>query len=424
MIKRTLIVLAVTLFSLVGAEIIARFLGPPDIEVQYSEYLKAHNSLTPLPQKLEDDLQMAEKNLFGFNDAAKRPHPFLGHVYNDALDSRANRDGFRDPHEFPYKKQEGEFVIGVFGGSVAKNFATFELFREGEKKENLISRLKEKFPNLLGNKKLVLLNFAVAAYRQPQQLISTILYIDTIDMAINIDGYNEVMMEQHPSHPIYFPHYANIFFSKDPAQHGRWAEIYVIKKGQINLTEKFIRGQWLKKSGLVYLYWTWYISRTDQKMIVADKNASGDLDYKHPYYRKSEMLSMESLAQENAKNWRRFLQLQHLLLEARHIPHFFFLQPNQYVPNSKILSIVEKEKFYRPDLLVSIDLLTVGYKEMRTFIPQMAAQGIPIFDLTMIFKNRDDTLYNDHCCHFNYAGDSGLEDAIFERMSTHWKTKK
>lgn len=67
-----------------------------------------------------------------------------------------NNYGFKDPKNFPYRKKEDEFVIGIFGGSTALHFSEYLL--ESKIWENAISDK---------GKKIVIVNFALSGMKQP-----------------------------------------------------------------------------------------------------------------------------------------------------------------------------------------------------------------------------------------------------------------
>lgn len=79
------------------------------------------------------------------------------------------------------------FIIGIFGGSVARWFSlqgAATLIRE-------LANLTE-----LNARQLVLLNFGHAGYKQPQQLLALSYFMSIgqhFDLIINIDGFNEAV---------------------------------------------------------------------------------------------------------------------------------------------------------------------------------------------------------------------------------------
>ena len=56
-----------------------------------------------------------------------RSHPFFGYVCDKSYVENCNNHGFISEHDFPYEKKEGEYVLGVFGGSVADGWFHYSL---------------------------------------------------------------------------------------------------------------------------------------------------------------------------------------------------------------------------------------------------------------------------------------------------------
>lgn len=86
--------------------------------------------------------------------------------------------------DYPYVAKSDEYVVGVFGGSVAHSFAL-------QARLQFEWLLSERYA---GGRKVVLLNFAIGGHKQPQQL-TTLSYFAAIgqkfDMVLNLDGFNE-----------------------------------------------------------------------------------------------------------------------------------------------------------------------------------------------------------------------------------------
>jgi hypothetical protein len=112
------------------------------------------------------------------------PHPYLGFVHdpNCELTNNIGLLGTNVPDP-----AEGLFVIGIFGGSVAAQFAGFWGTSEFEQILNACYLNKK-------GKRFVVLNFADGAWKQPQQVIALSLFAKYIDMAISIEGYNEAQL--------------------------------------------------------------------------------------------------------------------------------------------------------------------------------------------------------------------------------------
>ncbi|MBD0310141.1 MAG: hypothetical protein ICV80_19150, partial [Microcoleus sp. T1-bin1] len=127
----------------------------------------------------------------------ERLHPFFGYVMkpgaftNEKLKLKVNKHGFFSLYEYPFvKTNKNQVIIGVFGGSVANNFAVDEYITR-----RLSNKLKA-YPEF-ANKEIIVLNFGNGGYKQPQQLLVLNYFLalgQELDLVINIDGFNEVAL--------------------------------------------------------------------------------------------------------------------------------------------------------------------------------------------------------------------------------------
>lgn len=131
---------------------------------------------------------VVEENFQEFSDsvaiAGFQIHPYLGFSVRGS-----SYKGFQTSMNLPYIKSSNEYIVAIFGGSVADEFLADEKIGRRE----LALKLME--INKIRDKKIVFLRVSSPAYKQPQQLISLnyLLFIgQEIDLAINIDGFNEL----------------------------------------------------------------------------------------------------------------------------------------------------------------------------------------------------------------------------------------
>jgi len=114
--------------------------------------------------------------------------------------------------------------------------------------------------------------------------------------------------------------------------------------------------------------------------------------------------------------WKKYTMLEDDLLRKRGgKPAYFFLQPNQYLKDSKPLSEQERR--------LAIDPLRVeGTHEMMTLLKaagqDLHYSGVPGADLTGIFASTNETVYKDVCCHLNALGNQIMADAIVSNVMT------
>ncbi len=123
--------------------------------------------------------------------------------------------------------------------------------------------------------------------------------------------------------------------------------------------------------------------------------------------------------------WKRFTLLQSRLAEAVGKPALFFVQPNQYLSQSKPLSEEERRRAFNPAMAEVRDL---AMRLVRDAVPELRGSGVPIFDMTNAFAGTKETLYQDDCCHFNARGNEILADAVLailaQQTSDLWAPRR
>lgn len=129
-------------------------------------------------------------------------HPYLGFIHRAGRTGEGwttNNVGFqvaaelaaREPDccDYPRARRAGEVLVGVFGGSVATGLAL-----QAQVSATLAEGLRA-IP-AYHDKTVRVLNFAMPGFRQPQQL-AALAWLrglgQELDVAINIDGFNEVV---------------------------------------------------------------------------------------------------------------------------------------------------------------------------------------------------------------------------------------
>lgn len=125
------------------------------------------------------------------------PHPYLGYVNHNNPPAgvaprsvgkrRANKQGFVGP-DFPTVHSSEAFTMAITGGSVAEHFAG-RMIGDVPPLELVLNR--DYIPPA-GKSKFSVFNGAVAGWKQPQQLIFSVLYAQRFDAILTLDGYNEL----------------------------------------------------------------------------------------------------------------------------------------------------------------------------------------------------------------------------------------
>jgi hypothetical protein len=115
-----------------------------------------------------------------------------------------------------------------------------------------------------------------------------------------------------------------------------------------------------------------------------------------------------------ARVWKNSSLQMKFLCETNGIAYDHFLQPNQYVEGSKPMTPRELRLIANPEQYGRAVVL--GYPHLRQEGEELGKAGVRFHDLTMVFKDVGDPLYNDGCCHLNADGYRRIARAIGESI--------
>jgi hypothetical protein len=309
------------------------------------------------------------------------------------------------------KRSPDRLVVAVFGGSFAAGtFPVLEALYQSREAE-------------LG-KKVRFVNFASGGYKEPQQLmiLNYMLALGAeFDVAINIDGFNDVVL------PVYenLPSHVNPFFPRgwDRRTAETIAEADVRRVGLI----EFMRGSradWarcflhrrLYLSPTLCLLWQFREQRMTRAIAEAEREVSksgADSKSFTMHGPKYEWAGDDQLFGDLARVWRNSSEQMSVLCAARGIRYYHFLQPNQYVPDSKPMSADEK-RTVAPDTSPYRSLVVRGYPHLLKAGQDLKASGVNFTDLTRIFENVHEPVYADDLCHLNHSGYETVSERIFD----------
>jgi len=344
-------------------------------------------------------------------------HPYLGFVETPgATDKYPVSDfGFVDTKSPIQKRSDDKIIIGIFGGSVACQIA-----QEGGLSE-IESELKKS--RFFTGRKLVFLNFAIGGYKQPQQLMALNFILalgGELDIAINFDGFNEIALPVAENIPErifpFFPRSWSLRViagnSIDDSYMLAVCKVIGCSEKQKELNRLFLASP-LRYSVTANLFLRCFnhhmseqIKQLRLKLLTQKINnryiITGPA---HPYNSDADMYN------DLAMVWKNCSVQMSKICNANHIIYLHFLQPCQYVPNSKIMkkeeseiALCEKQPYKKP--------IENGYPYLREAGRRLVEQGVCFYDFTTLFANNDDVIYSDNCCHFNRRGLGILGKAI------------
>lgn len=349
---------------------------------------------------------------FGVGDIpfGVKPHPFFGYVY--ANQKGTNGAGFNSDYEYPYSKKANDFVIGIFGGSVAHGLPLFS-----EEGDAIGQNLKRKVKSLR-NKNIIFLNFAAGAMKQPQQFSIFSHYADGVDLSINLDGYNEVSFNP-PALPVQYPNWYELLFGDKVEQSENLIKLKRIRKLDKKITLLPLQYSILSKSNAYYVLWYFgnkAINKYSYK--ISKQLLDGHENPKEKFKRRDE----ESKMNEGARNWGHFSRYQAILAKGLGKPSFFFIQPSPRVLNSKPYSDMELKQLANVENLSEKQrLTTLAYKNLHIESEKVKKISPFVYDLSAVFVNNPNTIYIDDCCHLNKQGYKILMDEMFIKIAESMK---
>lgn len=355
-------------------------------------------------------------------------HPYLGFVYNpDTKENKekklrgengviVNQYGFIDEIDPIQTKKQDTILIGITGGSVAFYFSI--------KGNDALKRELKKHPKFM-NKNIQIIRLALGGFKQPQQLM-TLNYLLSIgsefDIVINIDGFNEAALPVSENIPAnIFPLYPRNWFQQTGYQSdveffALMGKLAVEKEFRKEITLRFMQSplKYTITANLLLARYQKYnaklISRLEFQMLsYMHSGQKAERSYlTGPSFSKDK----EKIHSFIARSWLQCSLLIQAISKSNGFEYFHILQPNQYLPNSKPFSENEKKNAYiegyHPYKSAVEDIYPLFKENGKTLIKE----GVNFKDMTMLFVENPETIYEDTCCHFNLEGNEIFGEAI------------
>jgi hypothetical protein len=345
-----------------------------------------------------------EESIASFNSSYS-PHPYLGFVLDYGVDNTSNKFGFNGD-EIIFKTDKNDYIVGIFGGSVAQGFYSVE-------KDYFISELKSK----LKDKNIKVYSFALGGYKQPQQLLTLEYFLALgykFDLIINIDGFNEAALPLAENYnenvSTYFPRNWDLYSTQyfDSTVVSLVNKINIIKSTQKYLT-RFSGVVVYLPNKIIGLLYNKYQIALNNRIVSLTKTyqARGPQTY---------MNKSENEIKEDVVNvwYNSSLQMSYIA-KSNNVQYLEFLQPNQYLPNSKHFSQEELDKYIKMDTPYASSA-SIMYPRIVNKVSELRNKGVEIYDLTNLFINEQITIYADDCCHFNEKGYSLLTKSVIQAI--------
>ncbi len=333
-------------------------------------------------------------------------HPYFGHTMfrNFGL---ANNHGFYTDKRYPYVKGPREYVIGIFGGSVAMQIAGGGA--------TLATRLRPALRER-GFDDVTVLPFAAGGWRQPQSFNALVYYLDSIDMAILVDGFNDTVTlspEQVRAYPARFP-MQNIFA---PLASDSQSSCATATAGKLAVAHRLMRrvtesldASPFRNSILAHVAWRGVAAMYGR--YVARLRAELEAPTADEWSGMEPNDDTERTIDAYLRLYANVARYGSVIAGADHKPFFHFVQPNQHDRGSKPLSEEERA-------LVTVgwvEPISAAYRKLERISGELRAAGVDSTFLGHVFAATTETVYADSCCHFNTRGIDMLENAIADHV--------
>ncbi|MFO1052788.1 MAG: hypothetical protein U1F36_11290 [Planctomycetota bacterium] len=344
-------------------------------------------------------------------------HPFLGYVYDPTENYGVAKTtsfpvsdhGFRGERSPIVHRRPDRLIVGIVGGSVAESMST--------RGDTALAETLQADPRLHG-RRVEFVRLALGGYRQPQQLFALNWILaqgGELDVVVNLDGLNEVygaLTNHAQGTSIYYPQFWSRLVADQgsPAERRRIGAIELLGERRRGLARLFAAPplRWSITAGLI-----WRILDRGVEIDRIERARESAPAGRLPYVATgvTEDLDRKGLITASVALWQRCSLQIHRLCRANGIRYLHFLQPNQYVPDSKELTAEERASAWLPDSLFH-DVVVEAFPELRRAGGELTAQGVSFHDLTMVFAGLGESIYVDSCCHVNLHGDEILGRAI------------
>jgi hypothetical protein len=344
-------------------------------------------------------------------------HPFFGYTYNQK-DKGINNFGFWTNYDISLENSgyviknsvRSELLrIGIFGGSFAGGIGSQDAYLE--------EKLKPIFPD----KKPIVLNFGVGGHAFPQSALIYIYFKELFDVVVFIDGLNELWNYVDNNRVGVPPEYAKAVHyiykisrqELTPSQFDRTSQIISLKR-KIDTIASLSLLPIIKQS--IFVHYVWKALQTHWSRKIAEIS----LGIVKGYERGEKFFDMDDDAILNyaARQWGSYHKLVHHLSAIEGVLSIHLLQPNPLVPDSKSLTVEEKNRI--ANSFPIRQYVVNGYQKLQTEISNLRQQGLIAEDLTGMFKSVDTSIWGDSA-HVNEKGSRLVVDKIVELIGANKK---
>ncbi len=365
----------------------------------------------------------------------QRLHPYFGFTgqYSETFSSGlgtfyTNSLGFlqREQVRIPHVPAADDFIVAVFGGSVAANLVSAP--QGGLQLRPALQALPE-----LKTRRVVVLNMAQGAGKQPQQLLELSYLVaagQRIDLALNLDGFNEFALGYEnykaglsPILPAGSIIGALAQEIAPPSTGG--AEYYEVAYEVSTAKRNIARRTELAEDarcGTAYLIHRALITRNAIRLKKYLERYESAINSPDGWIARKKALGLD-MAVETAENgvigdlfdlWLRSSEQMHAMSLSNHFGYLHVVQPVQYFSGK---TFTENEKRNagslvsgHPDVIGAVAGYELVVKRKALLDRHGIISAIPLYDRI------PGDIYMD-CCHFNALGETMLAEFVATQVS-------
>ncbi len=329
-------------------------------------------------------------------------HPYLGYVQDPDRNSNVSDLGFPGKNISINSKSDDKLIVAILGGSFAMG-----TYRDA--KEKIVEILKKT------GKDIKIINLAAGGYKQPQQLFALTYLLclgAEFDVVINLDGFNEVSLPPVENvsrniSPVY-PRgwYFRVAEINSPQTLMKLGKIAGINENRKNCAKLFTKAKLFYSSALCTAWRTYDTLLTRKKtslILTLEKNRkkiNNEYVVTGPF---NKFQNDDELYNYLATIWKQCSLQLNQICKANDIKYYHFLQPNQYIKDSKPMGkeelkiAISENQPYRKSV-------EKGYPIIMKLGKELINSKVKFYDLTMIFAENNSLLYRDDACHVNKSG--------------------
>jgi len=364
----------------------------------------------------------------GTNSSREVLHPYFAWTFDPNTDpgvSSGNKHfpinafGFPDDSNCLVKRKEGRINIAILGGSFSREFSQFA----GDELAALL-----KVDTRFRDQNIDIIRLGMFGYKQPQQLM-ILNYMMAMgaeyDYVINLDGFNEGVL------PATDNIIDGINYSYPRGWHARLYDVVDPRVTSISYRTFRIRAkrQQLAKNTLqsnIKFFFTYQIIWKIRDEFLRQELVELELELQNHRYKNGRQFAAagpdntfntdEEMYESMGDLWKNCSWQMHLLCQGHQTEYLHFLQPNQYVVDSKQFSEEELENAIVGEQHGYRLAVQKGYPVMQQHGKELVQQGVRFIDLTPIYRHELRTLYRDWCCHVNELGYSIVAKEIAKEI--------